>query len=293
MIIAYGIANLLQSIAATRTVVHDAFSPRLFLRLGRHKAYLVGVACQFAGFALALLARKDLPLFLVQSAVAAGLGVTTLLGVFILKWRLPPAEIGLLVLLCTGVAGLILSARPAEARPLGFVGLLWLIVVFLAIAVLGFFAVRLRGSQGSVALGLLAGLAFGAAAVASRPVANAPSFERFLADPLLYLVIAHSVVGQLLLGMAMQRGSTTAAVAGMDAAAAVPAAIIGLLFLGDGIVPGREWIAGAGFLGTLIAVLGLSYYAEPQHHQTHRPTPLATPVTPQRPYKPLSDLRVR
>jgi hypothetical protein len=64
----------------------------------------------------------------------------------------------------------------------------------------------------------------------------------------------------------MQRGSTTAAVAAMDAAAAAPAAVLGLLLLGDEIYAGREWLAGIGFLATLIGVIGLSFYAEPQHH---------------------------
>jgi drug/metabolite transporter (DMT)-like permease len=88
----------------------------------------------------------------------------------------------------------------------------------------------------------------------------------FVTHPLLYLLLAHSVVGQLLLGLAMQRGSTTAAVAAMDAAAAAPAAVIGLLLLGDEIHQGREWLAAIGFLATLVSVIGLSFYAEPQHH---------------------------
>ena len=87
--------------------------------------------------------------------------------------------------------------------------------------------------------------------MASRPLASAHVLDGFFADPLLYLLVAHSVVGQLLLGLAMQRGSTTAAVAAMDAAGAVPAAIVGLLFLGDKITPGREWMAALGFLVTL------------------------------------------
>ena len=78
-------------------------------------------------------------------------------------------------------------------------------------------------------------MAFGAAAVASRPLAVTTPRREFFGNPLLYLVIAYAVVGQLLLGLAMQRGSTTAAVAAMDAAAAVPAAIVGLLLLGDRI----------------------------------------------------------
>jgi len=279
MIAAYGVANLLQSVAAARTTVHHTLDPALLLRLAGHRTYLVGVSCQFIGFILAFAARRDLPLFLVQASVAAGLGVTALLGVLLLKWRLPRAEIALLVLLCLGITALVIAARPAPSKHLGLAGVVILFAVLVLIGGLGFFAVRLHGSPGSVALGALAGLAFSAAAVAARPLASADSFRDFVTDPLLYLLIAHSLVGQLLLGLAMQRGSTTAAVAAMDAAGALPAAIVGLLFLGDRIWPGREWLAGIGFLITLAAVIGLTRYAEPQHHHEvgrHRAPELPT-----------------
>jgi hypothetical protein len=89
----------------------------------------------------------------------------------------------------------------------------------------------------------------------------------------------HSLVGQLLLGLAMQRGSTTAAVAAMDAAGAVPAAIVGLLLLGDRIQPGKEWLAALGFVVTLAAVIGLTRFAEPQqhHHAPVAPPPARRP----------------
>jgi drug/metabolite transporter (DMT)-like permease len=276
MIVAYGVANLLQSVAAARCRPAPGFHPRLLVRLCGQRAYLVGVSCQMAGFILAFLARRDLPLFLVQASVAAGLGVTAVLGVLLLKWRLPVAELALLGLLTLGIAGLVVSARPAPSRGVGLTAEIALAVALLAIAASGRFAARLHGAPGSVALGSLAGLCFGAAAVASRPLAAVHSWDRFVADPLLYLLIAHSIVGQLLLGLAMQRGSTTAAVAAMDAASAAPAALIGLLLLGDRIWPGREWLAALGFLITLAAVLGLTRYAQPQHHQRqplrHRPT---------------------
>jgi len=265
MILAYGVANLLQSVAAARTSHEQRFRPSLLLRLAGHRTYLCGVTFQMLGFLLAFLARRDLPLFLVQAAVAAGLGVTALLGVLVLKWKLPAAEVLLLGGLGIGVAALIVAAEPAPSRQLAYweIGILALAVVLVAVA--GVFAARLRGAPGSVVLGSLAGLSFGAAAVASRPLAGVP-WSHFLTDPLLYLVLAHSIVGQLLLGLAMQRGSTTAAVAAMDAAAAVPAAVIGLVLLGDRIWPGLEWLAALGFLTTLGAVIGLSWYAEPQHH---------------------------
>ena len=68
MIGMYGVANLLQSVAAAHTTAHDSLDPKLLLRLARHKVYLVGLCCQMLGFVLAFLARRDLPLFLVQSA---------------------------------------------------------------------------------------------------------------------------------------------------------------------------------------------------------------------------------
>jgi hypothetical protein len=274
MIVTYGVANLLQSVAAARTTVHHSFDPGLLLRLACQRAYLVGVGCQVLGFVFAFLARRDLPLFLVQAAVTAGLGVTALLGVLILNWRLPTAEVVLLVLLLVGITALVLAARPAHSRPLGPAAVIALVATLGLIGALGFFAVRLHGAPGSVALGALAGLAFSAAAVAARPLASADSFEMFVRDPLLYLLITHSIVGQFLLGLAMQRGSTTAAVAAMDAAGALPAAVVGLLLLNDKIWPGREWLAGIGFLITLATVLGLTRYAEPQQH--HHP-PLAPP----------------
>ena len=86
--------------------------------------------------------------------------------------------------------------------------------------------------------------------MASRPLANFDSPAGLLANPLLYILAAHALVGQLLLGLAMQRGSATAAVASMDAAAAIPAAFIGLFLLGDRITPGLEWLAAFGFVAS-------------------------------------------
>jgi hypothetical protein len=271
MIVAYGVANLLQSRAATRTTMHHKLDPALLVRLAGQRSYLLGVGCQSLGFILAFLARRDLPLFLVQASVAAGLGVTALLGVLLLKWSLPTAELALLALLLLGISALVLSAQPAHARRIGPAVVLALAASVLVVAALGYFAVRLHGALGSVVLGSLAGIDFSAAAIAARPLTNEHTVGGFLSNPLLYLLLLHSVVGQLLLGLAMQRGSTTAAVAAMDAAGAIPAAIVGLLVLGDRIEPGRGWLAAAGFIVTLGTVIGLTRYAEPQHHHATKP----------------------
>ncbi|MFV2021792.1 hypothetical protein [Micromonospora sp. LOL_023] len=265
MVITYGVAHLFQAIAAARTTVRFCFDPGLLLRLIRQRVYLLGVGCQIAAFVLAFLARRDLPLFLVQASAAAALGVTALLGVLTLGWRLPAAEIVLLVLLLIGVSALVVAARPAPAHPLGQRAVATIALATVVIAALGALAARLTGPMASVLLGLLAGFAFSAAAVASRPLAGTDTFREFLTEPLLYLLIAHSAIGQWLIALAMQRGSVTAAIAAMDAAGAVPAAVVGLLLLNDKIWPGREWLAATGFLITLAAVLGMTRYATAQH----------------------------
>jgi drug/metabolite transporter (DMT)-like permease len=264
MILAYGVANLLQSMAARHTSPRDSLHPGIFVRLAGHKTYLIGLLLQLSGFALAFLARRDLPLFLVQASAAAGLGVTALLGVLLLKWRLPPAEIVLLVLLSGGIAAQVVAARPGPARPIGPLGVAGLTLALLVVAALALPAVRLRGAPGSVVLGALAGTAFGSGAIASRPLADSPSAHALTTSPLLYLLIAHSILAQLLLALAMQRGSTTSAVAAMDAASAVPAALVGVAFLGDRIRPGFALLGGAGFVLAIAAVVGLTRYARPQ-----------------------------
>ncbi|WP_178379902.1 hypothetical protein [Cryptosporangium aurantiacum] len=267
---AYGVANFLQSVAAARVSVHAKLDPGLLLKLAGHRIYVAGLVCQLGAFLFAFLARRDLPLFLVQTAVAGGLGVTVLLGVAFLRWRHPLSEVILLGALVLGLAALIISAETTKARPLNGPEVLALALSVPIVGLLGRAGARLHGSPGSVALGALSGLSFGAVAIASRPLAGAQSFGAFVTDPLLYILLAHTVIGQLLLGLAMQRGSTTAAVASMDAAAAIPPALVGLLLLGDRIAPGREWLAAIGFVTALGSVLLLTRYAEPQHHVRDR-----------------------
>jgi drug/metabolite transporter (DMT)-like permease len=140
-----------------------------------------------------------------------------------------------------------------------------------------------------VALGSLAGLGFSAAAIASRPLAGHGSALAFVSDPLLYIVIVNSIVGQVLLAAAMQRGSTTAAVSSMEAATAVPAAFFGVVLLGDKIAPGRGWLAILGFVVTLAAVLLMTRFASEQHGGAPGDYPLQ--IRPRRRHVPIKNSR--
>ncbi|MGH3545904.1 MAG: hypothetical protein ACRDPW_08260 [Mycobacteriales bacterium] len=266
MVLGYGTANFLQGVAATQDKADERLDPRLLIRLARKKTYLLGVAFQALGTITAFVARRDLPLFLVQAAIGTGIAVTALLGVLVLKWQLGRAELLLMVVTAAGLGALIFSADPSSAKDPSVVTIVVLAALVVVFGVVANFAARLHGAAGSVTLGALGGLAYGASAIASRPLVNADSWQGFLLDPLLYIFLAHTVAGQLIFGLALQRGATTAASAAMNAMAA-PVAIVGLLLLGDQIVNGRELLAGLGFVVTIGAVIGLAYYAQPQNHE--------------------------
>lgn len=267
MIVAYAVATFLQAIAATQGKATEGLDPRLLFRLAKQKTYLVAMACQGVGTLAAFLARRDLPLFLVQAAIGAMLVVTALLGIVFCAWRLPRVEIGLIVAVIAGVGILVAVAQPGPATDPGTPMVLALVVAAPIFAMLVHFAARLQGAPGAVALGGLAGAAFGSAAIASRPLMNAADFESFLTNPLLYVFLVHTVAGQLFLGMALQRGATTAASAAMNAMVAIPPAIVGLLFLNDHIKEGWQLAAGLGFTITVTATVALAWFAEPQSHK--------------------------
>lgn len=265
MVLAYGAANFLQGIAATRDVADDKLNPGLLLKLARQKVYLAGVAVQAVGLVTAFVARRSLPLFLVQAAIGAGLAITALLGVVCLRWRLPAAEVGLMALMGLGLTGLIFAAQPSAPKTPNTLTVMCLAGSVLVFAVLANFAARLRGAPGAVALGAVGGLAFNVAAIASRPLVNAHSMSAFLTNPLLYIFLVQTVAGQLIFGLALQRGATTAASAAMNAMAA-PAAVMGLVLLGDKIATGWGWLAAIGFVVTLGATVGMAFFASPQQH---------------------------
>ncbi len=265
MVLAYGTANFLQGIAATKNKADDTLSPSLLLRLARQKIYLAGVGVQAIGLVAAFVARRSLPLFLVQAAIGAGLAITAILGVLILRWRLPRAEVGLMIAMGLGLTGLIFAAEPSVPKMPSTVVVICLGASVLVYATAAHFAARLTGALGAVVLGALGGLAFNTSALASRPLVNAHSIREFLTDPLLYIFLIQTVAGQLIFGLALQRGATTAASASMNAMAA-PAALMGIVLLGDKIAAGWGWLAAAGFVVTLGATVGMAFYASPQSH---------------------------
>jgi len=261
--VCYGAASVLQSVGSRRLARAGALDVRLFVRLARSLPYVAGLALDLLGFAASVLALRTLPLFLVQSAVSASIGVTALLAAWRLGAQLRRAERYALLALLVGLLLLAVSARPERAASLAGPAR-WALLALLSVPVLAALAaVRLRGAAAGAALAAAAGLAFTGVGVAARVLVIPDPLWRVGGDPVLYALAGYGLLGVLLFAGALQRGSVTTAAAITFAVQTVVPALIGLALLGDSARAGFGPVAVAGFVLALGGALALARYAEP------------------------------
>lgn len=247
----YALGIVAQSVASRRAD-RDVGGMGLLARLVRDRLYLLGFAGQVGGFALAFLARADLPLYLVQAGACCAVGLATVFGIAVLGWRVRAVEVVVLVVLAAGLLLLVAASTPSTAHdvPQG----LGIVLFGLPVAAL---VLLQRRVTGIVPLAAAAGLAFAVVAMTSRTLADEPLLTLPL-YPLAWLMVAAALVGQSYLALALRRGSATSSAATMDATTVVLTSVIGIAALGDAITPGREWwvALGVGLVVTGVLLLG-------------------------------------
>ncbi len=275
--ICYGVASVLQALAARRTETAEGLDPRLFLRLVKSVPYVGGLALDVLGFLLSLLALRTLPLFLVQGVIASSLAVTAVLGAIVLHMALSGRD---KIAVGVVIAGLILLAlSAAEEHPLHVTmahhwGALIAAVVLSGLAVI---LARLPGPFGAAALGGVAGLQFGVVAVAARILPGSYDPRVLLADPATYALVIAAPVGLLALSTALQRGTVTQATAPLVVAETIAPALVGLFMFGDAPRAGWGWAAAAGFALAVLGAVSLASHGEVRIEED----PAATPATPE------------
>jgi drug/metabolite transporter (DMT)-like permease len=253
----YGSASVLQSVAARKAESSSGLDPRLFVRLAGSVPYLSGLGLDLGAFLASLVALRTLPLFFVQSAVAASVGVTAVIAAAI-GVRLQRREIASLVILGAGLLLLASSAQPEQGRPLALAvrwGLLSCVVV---LGAAGALVARSNRRSAAQALAVLAGLAFTGVAVAARSLTVPSPLWHVGADPGLWALLTLGALGMLLFTTALQRGSVTSATALTFAVETIVPAGVGLVFLGDTTRPGFAVVAAVGFVLTIAGSLALA-----------------------------------
>ena len=253
----YGSASVLQSVAARKAESSPGLDPRLLVRLAGSVPYVCGLGLDLAAFVASLVALRTLPLFFVQSAVAASVGVTAVIAAAI-GVRLRGREIASLVVLGAGLLLLAASAQPDRGTPLTL-GVRWgLLASVVVLGASGALVARRNRRSSAQALAVLGGLAFTVVAVSARSLTVPSPLWRILSDPGLWAILALGGLGMLLFTTALQRGSVTSATALTFAVETIVPAAVGLAFLGDATRPGFAPVAAVGFVLTIAGTLALA-----------------------------------
>ncbi len=178
-----------------------------------------------------------------------------------LRVRLSGVEWAAVAVVCGGLAMLGLASG-AEGDRTGSTALrVGVLCVAVAVLGVGALAGRLPGRARAAALGLGSGIGFGVVEVAVRLI-DGLSPGALLTNPAAYALLVGGGAAFLLLTSALQRGSVTAATAGMVIGETVGPALVGVLWLGDRTRAGLTPLAIAGFLLAILGALALARFGE-------------------------------
>jgi len=206
-------------------------------RRGMFTAPMAGVlAAYLVGWLLHLVAIGRLPLYLAQVGVGASLVVTALVAAFVMGEPLAARHWAAVAAMGAGLTLLAVSAGDVGDSEFSTTTTVVLYLLLGLNAVLGLLAWRSGGSMSGVALGVLAGAAYGGSPVATRALVD-PTLDVHTIAPALSIGL-FGALGFVLYSAAMKRGSVTAATAPVVLLSTVIPAVVGLTTFGDEVRAG-------------------------------------------------------
>lgn len=264
--VCFGTASVLQAMAARAAGrpegTGSGVDAALFLRAVRQWRYVAGLGLDAVGFVLQIIALRHVPIYAVGAALAASLAVTAVVAARLLGVRLSRLEWGAVAVVCAGLLMLGLASGE-EGHGVGTLALkLGLLAVAGLVLLVGAVAGRLPEGSRALVLGLAAGTGFGVVEVAVRLIDTLSLRE--LRNPALYALLLGGAAAFLLLTSALERGSVTAATAGLVLGETVGPALVGVAWLGDRPREGLAWLAVTGFAVAVAGALALSRFGEPK-----------------------------
>ncbi|MFD5703157.1 DMT family protein [Streptomyces lasiicapitis] len=261
--VCFGTASVLQAVAARSTApgTGSGVDPALLWRAVRQWRYVAGLALDGLGFVLQIVALRSIPIYAVGAALAASLAVTAVVAARLLRVRLSGWEWGAVGVVCAGLAMLGLASGE-EGHGTGSTTLRYVMLgVAVTVLAVGAVAGRLPDRGRALALGLGAGCGFGVVEVAVRLIDDV-SPAALATNPATYALLVGGGAAFLLLTSALQRGSVTAATAGMVIGETIGPALVGVIYLGDRTREGLTWLAVLGFGVAVAGALALARFGE-------------------------------
>jgi drug/metabolite transporter (DMT)-like permease len=259
--VCYGVASVLQAVAARATARSRGVDPRLLVRLLRRGPFVGGLVLDVSGFVTQVVALRVVPVFVVQAAQAANLAVTALVAVPVLGARLRRQEWAAVAAITAGLGLLAVCAGAQGQQPVGGGFRLALLGCVAVLTVAGFAAGRLADPARSAVLGLVAGLGFGVVALAARSVTDL-SPAHLVRDPASYAALCGGVTAFLFYATALQHGSVTVTTGAVVVGETILPAVVGVLLLGDRTRPGLAPLAVVAFAAAVAGALALARFGE-------------------------------
>jgi drug/metabolite transporter (DMT)-like permease len=281
--VGYGVSSVLQAYGARRSSaaaqgrgatghVTPSGGPTLrsTMAAGLTAAFIIGIVLDVVGFAGSAVSARLIPLFLSQTIISANLVVTAVLGVVVLGIGLQARDWLAIaaVIVSLFVLGLTAGDRGGgTSDPVVHWGVLSGSILILGG---GIGLVRLLGSRAAVAAGLIAGVLFGALAIAVRVLEGLDPFHvgTLMADPALWTILIAGLGGFYLHTVALQLGSVNGATAALVVGETVVPGIIGVVLLGDSAQPGLGWLVAVGFVGAVASAVAVAIFGAASHAST-------------------------
>jgi hypothetical protein len=255
----YGVSSVLQSVAANRSA--EVVGLTGIVLIIKQVPYLLGLAADTAAFTGNVLALQRLPLFLVQSIVAASVGVTAVIASVRgahLSWK----DWTSLAILGLGLVLLCVTAVPTAATQISLVDDWIILLASIAPLVIGLIGFRMKNRTSAIVMSCAAGLGFSGVALASRGIGAAGISWSLLSDPLLWAIIVHGAIGIGFFTVALQREAVTLVTAITLVFEVVVPSLIGIMLFGDSIAAGFTPLAIAGFALAVGGAVLLSRFSE-------------------------------
>jgi len=260
----YGTASVLQSRAARRDGEAADTAPTFRSTVTAILAplFLAGMLLDGLGFLGSLVSARLIPLFLSQTIMSANLAVTAVLSVLVLGVRLRPRDWAAIATVLVALCILGFSAGELGTEVPGR-HMHWSVLAASAlIFVFGVVLVRVLGEKAAVPAGLIAGILYGAMAVAVRITHGLDPFEwhALLSDPAAWAVVVAGGGGFYLFTVALQIGSVNGVAAALVMGETVIPGVVGVLLLGDVAKPGLGWLVGVAFATAVAGAVAIAIF---------------------------------
>ncbi|MFL0289484.1 hypothetical protein ACJH6J_00385 [Mycobacterium sp. SMC-18] len=260
----YGTASVLQSRAARRDGEAADTAPTFRSTVTAILAplFLAGMLLDGLGFLGSLVSARLIPLFLSQTIMSANLAVTAVLSVLVLGVRLRPRDWAAIATVLVALCILGFSAGELGTEVPGR-HMHWSVLAASAlIFVFGVVLVRVLGKKAAVPAGLIAGILYGAMAVAVRITHGLDPFEwhALLSDPAAWAVVVAGGGGFYLFTVALQIGSVNGVAAALVMGETVIPGVVGVLLLDDVAKPGLGWLVGVAFATAVAGAVAIAVF---------------------------------